>query len=120
VRALAASGLLLLAQAAVGEPAGDGFALYQRHCRMCHTMAEADHRLGPSLHGIVGRPAGTAEGFAYSSALRSSPVVWDVSALDAFLADPVGFLPGNGMVYPGMASAEDRAAVIAYMAGAEE
>ena len=61
----------------------------------------------------------SAAGFAYSSALRGSAVVWTEAALDAFLADPSGFLPGNGMVYPGMPSADDRAAVIAYMAGVE-
>jgi cytochrome c len=115
VRTLAAAALLLAAPAAA-DPAGEGFALYQRHCRTCHTLAAGDHRLGPSLHGIVGRPAGAAEGFAYSSALRVGALVWTEAALDAFLADPAGFLPGNGMVYPGMPSAEARAAVIAYLA----
>jgi cytochrome c len=119
MRALAAAGLLLLAGGGAARPAGDGFALYQRHCRTCHVMAEGDHRLGPSLHGIVGQQAGAAEGFAYSSTLRGSGLVWDAAALDAFLADPSGFLPGNAMVYPGMPSAADRAAVIAYMAGVE-
>jgi cytochrome c len=82
-------------------------------------MTEGDHRLGPSLHGIVGQRAGAAEGYRYSSALRGGTVVWDAAALDAFLADPAGFLPGNGMIYVGMPSATDRAAVIAYMAEIE-
>jgi cytochrome c len=82
-------------------------------------MVQGDHRLGPSLHGIVGEPAGAIEGFPYSSVMARSTVVWDEAALDAFLADPGGFMPGNRMLYPGMASAADRAAVIAYMAGVE-
>ena len=50
--------------------------------------------------------------------MAQSTVVWDDASLDAFLADPAGFMPGNAMVYPGMPSAEDRAAVIDYLAGA--
>jgi cytochrome c len=108
-------GLLLAGAAAAGDDRG--FRLYQQHCRTCHVMEAGDHRLGPSLHGVVGRQAGTVPGYRFSQTMARSGIVWEAAALDAFLADPVGFLPGNGMLYGGMASPEDRRAVIAYMAG---
>jgi cytochrome c2 len=116
LRALAAA--TLLAGEAAAQEEERGFRLYQQHCRTCHVMEPADHRLGPSLHGIVGRQAGTIPGFRFSQSMARSGIVWDVATLDAFLADPVGFMPGNGMLYMGMASPEDRRAVIAYMASA--
>jgi cytochrome c len=113
IRAVAA---VLSAAGAAQAQEDAGFRLYQQHCRTCHVMREGDNRLGPHLVGIVGREAGAVDGFAYSPTMRNSTVVWDAAALDAFIADPIGFMPGNGMLYSGMASAEDRAALIAYMA----
>ena len=110
---------LLLAGPAATQDRGAGFELFQRHCRTCHVMREGDHRLGPSLAGVVGREAGAATGFGYSGTMARSPVVWDEAALDAFLADPAGFMPGNAMVSPGMSSPQDRAALIAYLAEAD-
>jgi cytochrome c2 len=112
-------GLLLLGGAAAGSEEDRGFRLYQQHCRTCHVLKAGDHRLGPSLLGVVGRQAGTVPGYGFSRSMAGSNVVWDPATLDAFLADPAGFMPGNGMIYSGMASAEDRLAVIAYMAGVE-
>jgi cytochrome c len=117
--ALIVAGLAAAGTAQGQDEEGPGFALYQQHCRTCHVMEPGDNRLGPSLHGIVGARAGAVEGFAYSRSMAASRVVWDEAALDAFLADPKGFMPGNRMQYQGMAEAADRAAVIAYMAGEE-
>jgi len=111
--------LCLTAPAFAQNEEGPGFTLYQQACRTCHVMEEGDHRLGPSLAGIVGSEAGSADGFGYSSTMAQSTVVWDEASLDAFLADPAGFMPGNAMVYQGMPSPEDRAAVIDYLSGAE-
>jgi cytochrome c2 len=106
----------LLAGGAAAQEDDRGFRLYQQHCRTCHVLVAGDHRLGPSLHGILGRRAGTVPGFRFSQSMAHSGIVWDAAMLDAFLADPTGFMPGNGMIYTGMASAGDRRAVIAYMA----
>jgi cytochrome c len=106
---------LALGGAAQGEDRG--FVLYQQHCRTCHTLKAGDHRLGPSLHGIVGSAAGKAPGFRYSRTMAGAGLVWDEATLDAFLKDPGGFMPGNAMLYLGMADPADRAAVIGYMAG---
>ena len=70
---------------------------------------------GPSLHGIFGRKAGSAEGYAYSEAMKSAGVVWTDETLDAFLADSQGVVPGNTMNFSSLRKPEDRAAVIAYL-----
>lgn len=83
-------------------------------CRSCHNLESgAGHTLGPNLHGILGRRAGAAEAFAYSPALVNAGFVWTPRALDAWLADPTRFLPGNAMLFPGIRDVEDRAALIA-------
>jgi cytochrome c len=74
------------------------------------------HRTGPSLAGVFGRKAGTAEGFKrYSPALGSADITWTGEALDAFLADPPSFLPGNRMTFAGLPDAQARADLIAYL-----
>ncbi|MEO0575711.1 MAG: cytochrome c family protein [Pseudomonadota bacterium] len=97
-----------------------GAALYKQ-CRVCHQIgAGAQHRSGPSLNQVVGRKAGSAAGFSYSTAMRSSDFVWDEAALDAWLARPWRFLPGTSMQYGGISDAEDRRAMIAYLVTASE
>ena len=68
--------------------------------------------LGPNLFEFFGRPAGSTPGFPYSSALRESNFVWTPRALDAWLAAPRAFLPGNTMAYQGLANPSDRTALI--------
>lgn len=70
---------------------------FNNNCRTCHSWKEGDNRLGPNLHGIIGRKAGAAEGFAYSSAVKSSGITWDEASLDKFIANPNGFIPNNNM-----------------------
>jgi cytochrome c2 len=103
-----------------GEPAAsqepDGASAFAR-CASCHALEPETRRPGPHLHDIVGRIAGAVEGFRYSPALGRAAeegLVWDEAALDAFLADPAGFLPGTTM-RTRVANAEDRGAIIAYL-----
>lgn len=89
---------------------------FNNHCRTCHVTDEGDHRLGPSLHDIVGQEAGSATGYGYSSAMADSDVVWDEETLDRFIADPDATLPGHNMKpFAGIASAEERAKIIAHL-----
>jgi cytochrome c len=82
--------LLVLATTRHGAAAGDpetGAHVF-RTCAACHTLEPGVHRTGPSLAGVFGREAGTAEGFhRYSEALRSADLVWSEDTLDPFLAD---------------------------------
>ena len=85
-------------------------------CRACHELKPSGAALvGPHLAGIVGRKAAAVAGFAYSPALAAQSFAWDRERLDRWLAAPGKMLPGNTMAFAGIASAEDRAALIAYL-----
>jgi cytochrome c len=113
--------LLILAAPHRADAAGDPQAGAQvfRTCAACHTLEPGADRTGPSLAGVFGRKAGTAEDFhRYSDALRSADLVWRQETLNGFLADPQAFLPGNRMTFRGIADAQGRADVIAYLQSA--
>ena len=85
-------------------------------CASCHDFKPGGPaRVGPHLAGIVGREAGTVEGYRYSAALQAKPFVWDEAKLDAWLLKPTAVVPATTMVYMGMAKADDRKALLAYL-----
>lgn len=87
-----------------------------RRCGSCHTVDQnGSHRVGPNLYGLFGREAGTAENFNYSDALESADFIWTPEQLDAWLANPREFLPGNRMSFVGLRNEADRRDVIAYL-----
>ncbi len=91
-----------------------------RKCMACHAVGEdAKNKVGPELNGIVGRVTATAPDFSYSDAMAAKGAeghVWTVEELDAYLADPKGFIPGNKMAFAGLRKDSERADVIAYLA----
>ncbi|MEO8445037.1 MAG: cytochrome c family protein [Gammaproteobacteria bacterium] len=85
-------------------------------CRACHSLESGGaNKVGPNLHGVFGRKAGLAPGFAYSEVISQSAIVWSDANLDHWLARPSDFLPGNRMVFVGIRTPEDRANLIAYL-----
>ncbi|MGR3632231.1 MAG: c-type cytochrome [Limimaricola soesokkakensis] len=90
-----------------------------KKCAACHQVGEnAKNRSGPQLNGIVGRTAGTVEGFRYSGALEEAGadgLVWDHESLAGFLADPRAYLKGTKMSFAGLRSDEDIAAITAFL-----
>jgi cytochrome c len=89
-------------------------------CMACHAVEAGKNKVGPTLHGIVGRKAGTVEGFSYSDAMKNSGLTWDDATLDKYLTSPKTAVPGNKMVFPGLPKPDDRANVIAYLKGATQ
>jgi cytochrome c len=97
-----------------GDP-GRGAAVF-RQCAACHAVEPGRHLTGPSLAGVVGRKAGSAEGFTrYSDALKQSGLVWDEKTLDAWLKSPQHLIPGTSMTFRGLLNDRQRADVIAYL-----
>lgn len=116
--ALSTMALAALAQSTAGGSSGaeEGQLAFNNACRTCHTLREGDNRLGPNLHNIIGRKAGSVPGYGYSSAMRNSDIVWDKASLDRFIANPDEVVRGHNMKpYGGIASAEQRAKIIAYL-----
>jgi cytochrome c len=99
---------------AAGDAAA-GTATFKAKCALCHSPVAGQNRIGPSLFGVVGRPAGSVSGFNYSPANKTSGKTWDDATLDTYLTNPKALVPGTKMVFPGLPAAADRANVIAYL-----
>ena len=114
-----ASVLLLspsLSQDRQGTDVASGQLAFNNSCRTCHSVKEGDNRLGPNLYKVVGRKAGSLPNYGYSAAMKNADFVWDKGKLDQFIADPDAVVRGNNMKpYGGLASADTRAKVIAYL-----
>jgi cytochrome c len=90
-------------------------------CAACHKLEAGEGTLiGPNLHGMFGRRAGTVAGFNYSPALKGSGLVWTPVSLEAWLSDPTGFVAGTTMAFTGYRSAADRRDLIAYLLAATQ
>lgn len=86
-----------------------------RKCKACHTLEEGKNRVGPSLHGVIGREAGAVEGYKYSSAMMESGLTWDEETLAKYLEKPRDVVPKTKMSFPGLRKEEDIEDVIAYI-----
>jgi len=111
----------VLAAAFVASPAlaqdkaKQGETIFKRTCAACHTVEPGKNRIGPSLAGVVGRKAGSAEGFKYSDPMAKSGITWNEDSLNKYLTDPKATVPGNKMAFAGLKKDDERKAVIDYL-----
>lgn len=106
-----------LTAVAVADDLSAAEAQFKKSCGTCHVAeAGAGPRQGPNLFGVVGRAAGSVEGFNYSPAFVAgkSGIVWDEQTLDQWLTDPQSVIPGAVMPYK-QADPDKRKLVIEYL-----
>jgi cytochrome c len=101
-----------LFSAALAADAERGKRLYESRCVGCHSIDE--NRAGPAHKGVFGRKAGSAKGFDYSLALKSSNLIWNERTLERWLADPESTIAGQKMGFT-VPDAKDRADLIEYL-----
>ena len=97
-----------------------GKELFEAECRRCHVVNATDPSYGPPLANIVGRPAGSYEGYEYSEALAGSGIVWTEAALRAWMEDNVGFMPGTKMRHVGIEDRTVQDFILVYLASLSE
>jgi cytochrome c len=84
-------------------------------CQTCHAIDAGVNKIGPSLHAVVGRAAGSIAGFTYSTANKNSGITWTPEKLFQYLEKPQRVVPGTKMAFPGIPDPQKRADVIAYL-----
>jgi cytochrome c len=85
-------------------------------CRACHQIGEsAKNAVGPVLNGVIGRKAGTVEGYNYSPANKNSGLTWDEATFREYIKDPKAKVPGTKMVYAGLKDEQKITDLIAFL-----
>jgi cytochrome c len=109
---------LLLAGSATAAFAADpaaGQKIFKTQCSICHSVVAGENRIGPTLYGVVGRPAGSVPGFNYTADHKKLGVTWDAATLDKYLTNPRAMVPDTSMVYAGLKNDAERADLVAYL-----
>jgi cytochrome c2 len=93
------SAMLPTSAHAAGDPQ-QGQKVFTRACKPCHVLEAGKNGIGPSLHGLFGRKAGSVPGYAYPAAMKASKIVWNDETLKRFLIDPHSLVPGDRWRFP--------------------
>ena len=101
---------------AAARDAAAGEKVFKIQCTACHSVVPGKTGIGPNLHGVVGREAGTVPDFHYTAANKNSGLTWDAATLDRYLQAPQKVVPGTSMTYAGLKNDTQRADLIAYLA----
>ena len=112
---LTAVAALIALPAAAADP-GQGKAVFASQCSVCHSAAKGGAAiLGPTLFGVVGRPAASIKGFAYTPGMKAAGFTWTDDRLRAYLPAPAKLVPGTRMTYPGLKDPVKLENLIAYL-----
>lgn len=111
--------LLVPASNAQATEAAIGELAFHRNCGSCHSMEKDKNLIGPSLHMVFGRKAGSLDNYRYSNALRALDTKWTAENLDTYIKDTQSFAPGNKM-WVRFPDAKTREEIIAFLAARSE
>lgn len=111
--ALALAAFWVAVPPAQAQDVNAGRKVFNDNCAVCHSVKPGQGSVGPNLHGVFGRLAGTVPKYAYTSALANSHILWNEADLDRFLTNPSAMVPGTAMSVS-LSSPADRANLIAY------
>ncbi len=111
---IAAALIAAVPTVASAQDAKKGEKVY-RKCKACHAIDKPQNKVGPHLVGVVGRAAGSVEGYNYSDAMKSSGLTWDDETLSKYLEKPKDVVPGTKMIFAGIRKEDQRADLIAYL-----
>lgn len=95
--------------------AESGGAFFAAECQRCHAVDSTHESYGPKLEGVIGRKAGSVEGYPYSDALKAASFVWTEAALRAWMEDNQGFVPGTKMRHVGIDDPAVQEFILAYL-----
>jgi cytochrome c len=113
VLAAAAAGILMALPAQAGDvKAGEKVF---RKCKSCHYVDQEKNKTGPHLVNIIGRAAGSVDGFKYSKAMKDSGLTWDEATLAEFLKKPKTYIKGTKMAFSGLRKDKEIDDLIAYL-----
>jgi cytochrome c len=113
VLAAAAAGILMALPAQAGD-AKAGEKVF-RKCKSCHYVDKEKNKTGPHLVNIIGRAAGSVDGFKYSKAMKDSGLTWDEATLAEFLKKPKAYVKGTKMAFAGLRKDKEIDDLIAYL-----
>lgn len=95
-----------------------GKKFFDAECRRCHAVDATDKSYGPPLEGVIGRRAGSFEGYAYSEALKGAGIVWTEAALKAWMEDNQGLIPGTKMRHVGITDPVEQDFILTWLRNA--
>lgn len=85
-------------------------------CKACHQIGEgAKNSIGPMLNGVIGRKAGSVDGYNYSDANKNSGLTWDEATFKEYIKDPKAKVPGTKMAFAGLKNDDDINNILAYL-----
>ena len=92
-----------------------GEAVFSHRCKACHSLDPAKNTFGPSLKGVIGRPAGTQPRFVYSRAMSKANITWTEANLRAWVADNEKLVPNTRMRHVAITDITEQDFLIAYL-----